>query len=93
LLLSAQQAAAQVLYGSIVGNVTDPTHAAVPDATVTIVETNTGQSRTAATNHAGPYSFPTLRSGTCEIRVTKSGFQNIPKAMFRSRSITLRVLT
>ena len=75
LLLSTQQAVAQVLYGSIVGNVIDPTQAAVPDATVTIIETNTGQSRTATTNNTGAYSFPTVRSGTYEIRVTKSGFQ------------------
>jgi hypothetical protein len=75
LLLSTQQAATQVLYGSIVGNVTDPSEAAVPDATVTIIETNTGHSRTTTTNTAGAYSFPTVRSGTYEIRVTKSGFQ------------------
>ena len=53
LLLSTQQAASQVLYGSIVGNVTDPSQAAVPDASVTIIETTTGQSRTATTNNTG----------------------------------------
>jgi hypothetical protein len=39
LLLSTQQVTAQALYGSIIGNVTDPTQAAVPDATVTVIET------------------------------------------------------
>ena len=36
LVALAGPSSAQVLYGSIVGSVTDPTHAAVPGATVTI---------------------------------------------------------
>ncbi len=69
------RAEAQVLYGSIVGNVVDPTNAAVPDATVTVTHLETGVSRSATTGATGAYSFPTLPSGSYDLRITKDGFQ------------------
>ncbi len=66
---------AQVLYGSIVGNVTDQTGAAVPEATVTVTHRETGVSRTTTTTPAGTYSLPNLPSGTYEVRISKEGFQ------------------
>src|SRR5258708_4726069 len=68
-------AVAQVLYGSIVGNVKDSSGAAVPGATVTIVNKETSQSRSAVTNEEGGYSFPTVQSGTYDVKVTKEGFR------------------
>ena len=76
----AQRCEAQVLYGSIVGNVLDPSQAAVPEATVTITHTDTGQSRTTTTSATGAYSFPTLPSGAYDIRVTKEGFQSYSRS-------------
>jgi hypothetical protein len=76
----AQRGEAQVLYGSVVGNVLDPSQAAVPEATVTITHTDTGQSRTTTTSATGAYSFPTLPSGTYDIRVTKEGFQSYSRS-------------
>lgn len=75
LLLSLQPAPAQILYGSIVGNVKDPSDAAVINAKVTIVNKETRQAREAVTNEAGAYSFPTLNPGPYELRVTKEGFR------------------
>ncbi|MEK7403739.1 MAG: TonB-dependent receptor [Acidobacteriota bacterium] len=71
----ALPARAQVLYGSIVGNVTDSSEAAVPGASVTITHLETGQKRTAATSAAGAYSFPTIPSGTYDVQVAMQGFQ------------------
>src|SRR5690348_12487793 len=68
-------APAQVLYGSIVGNVRDASGAAVPNASVTIVNKETNQSRSTVTNEDGSYSFPTVSSGTYEVKVTKEGFR------------------
>jgi len=64
LSFSALKAEAQVLYGSIVGNVTDNTGAAVSGATVTISNKGTNQSREGTTGEDGSYSFPAVQTGT-----------------------------
>ncbi|MGI8785395.1 MAG: TonB-dependent receptor domain-containing protein [Acidobacteriota bacterium] len=66
---------AQVLYGSIVGNVTDATGAVVPGADVTITHKETNQTRQTLTNEAGTYSFPTVASGTYTVKVALPGFK------------------
>jgi len=73
--LSAQSANAQVLYGSVVGTVTDQTGAVVPNATVTLTNVNTGQTREATTDDAGYYSIPNAIEGTYELSVKKEGFR------------------
>jgi hypothetical protein len=85
-LVSPQITAAQVLYGSIVGNVKDSTNAAVAEAAVTITNNNTGQTRQALTNHTGVYSFPTVQAGSYQVAVSKEGFtrfvqSNVPVAI------------
>ncbi|PYQ80328.1 MAG: hypothetical protein DMG03_23315, partial [Acidobacteria bacterium] len=57
-------AGAQVLYGSLVGNVTDETGASIPGATVTITHRETAASRETVTDTAGVYRFPTVQSAT-----------------------------
>ncbi len=66
--------AAQVLYGSVVGNITDSSGAAVAGATVTLLNTATNQTRTAQAAETGAYSFTNVPSGPYELRVTQSGF-------------------
>src|SRR5262245_13386857 len=68
--LTPSLAGAQVLYGSLVGNVTDQNGAVVSGATVTIVNKGTSQIREAAANESGEYSI-TNRSE--ERRVGKEG--------------------
>jgi hypothetical protein len=70
-----QQAKGQVLYGSLVGTVTDQTGAVVPAATVTVKNTNTGLTREATTNAEGFYSIRNLLEGTYDLTVSKSGFR------------------
>jgi len=70
---------AQILYGSIVGNVTDPSSAPVPGASVTATNVDTGQVRRAETNELGLYSLPTVSSGTYELVFSKSGFATVTK--------------
>jgi hypothetical protein len=74
-LLAATPAHAQVLYGSLVGNVSDPSDAPIPGAIVVIVQTETNQSRQTVTNNVGQYNFPTIPGGTYEVRVTADGFR------------------
>jgi len=63
LALAPAELTAQVLYGSIVGNVTDNTGAAMPGATVTITHVQTNTTREAITDGTGSYRFPTLQPG------------------------------
>jgi hypothetical protein len=66
---------AQVLYGSIVGNVVDSTGAALPGATVKIEQSETKLTRELVTDSAGSYQFTAVPSGTYTITVTMSGFR------------------
>jgi hypothetical protein len=65
---------AQALYGTLLGNVTDPSNAGVPHATVTILHKETGESREATTNNSGGYEFSTINTGTYRVTVMKEGF-------------------
>ncbi|MDW8128944.1 MAG: TonB-dependent receptor [Bryobacterales bacterium] len=75
LAAGAPPAVAQVLYGSIVGAVTDPTGAAVPRAQVTVVHTATGLSRQVSTDETGYFSVPNLLQGNYDVSVSASGFK------------------
>ncbi len=70
---------AQVLYGSLVGNVADQNGAAVVGATVTITDKNTGLSRETATRADGDYAITNILPGTYEVKVTKQGFSTYSK--------------
>jgi hypothetical protein len=73
-LAAAQTSQAQVLYGSIVGNVKDTSEALIAGASVTIANTGTGQSRETQTDETGAYNFPTVVPGTYQLKVSKEGF-------------------
>jgi hypothetical protein len=72
---SARTASGQVLYGSVVGTLTDETGAAVPKAVVTVTNTSTGLTRQTTTDDVGYYSIPNLLEGTYELSVSASGFK------------------
>ena len=75
LALSSQPAGAQTVYGSIVGNVTDPSSGSVPGATVKITLTTTNDTRTVQTDAAGAYTIPGVQPGTYKVEVTQQGFR------------------
>jgi Carboxypeptidase regulatory-like domain/TonB dependent receptor-like, beta-barrel len=66
---------AQVLYGSIVGTLSDQTGAVVPKAVVTVTNTATGLSRRATTDDVGYYSIPNLLEGIYDLSISASGFR------------------
>ena len=67
---------AQLLYGSLVGNVTDGTGAVIPGARVTITNEGTGASRSGEANASGTYSFSTVATGSYRIEVQSEGFKS-----------------
>ncbi len=73
---SARPAVSQVLYGSVVGTVTDPSGATVPGATVTITGKTTGAERSDKTDAGGRYSFVNVLPGTYDLKVSATGFRS-----------------
>jgi hypothetical protein len=61
--------------GTIVGTVTDPSGAAVPNVTVTITQVDTGRTHTYTTNDAGQYVAPSLPIGKYDLKATSTGFK------------------
>jgi hypothetical protein len=66
---------AQRTTASVRGTVTDPTHAVIAGARVTVTGEDTGLTRTGATNSDGNYSFTDLPVGSYRIEVEFAGFR------------------
>ena len=75
LLLSTAYLAAQVNTASLTGLVTDSSGAVLPEAAVTLTNTDTNVSQSATTSSVGYYSFPVVPVGNYSLKVQKSGFQ------------------
>ena len=75
LLLGSSRLIAQQTTATIVGNVIDPSGAAVVGATVTVTNTGTSAARTAVTEDDGKYSFPSLAPGPYALSVEMAGFR------------------
>jgi Carboxypeptidase regulatory-like domain/TonB dependent receptor-like, beta-barrel len=73
--MMAPQASAQVLYGSLVGTVTDQTQGVIPNAMVRVTNVATNQTREARSGSSGRYSFNNVPSGTYDVTVTSDGFR------------------
>lgn len=85
---SVMFAQTEAINGSIRGRITDPSGAAIPSASVEAVNTNTGYTRTVATNSDGYFVLPNLPLGPYNITVTKEGFE-----VHRRTGITLEAGT
>src|SRR5580704_8170602 len=68
---------AQVLYGSLTGNVADPSDAAVPNVKVEALNTLTGVRAQTTTDARGLYSFTNLSLGTYTITVSAPSFATL----------------
>lgn len=67
-------AAAQTLYGSLVGHVTDPSGAAVPTAKVEARNLATGVLKSTATDERGGFSMSDLTQGSYKITISSPAF-------------------
>src|SRR5688572_9128697 len=65
---------AQTLYGTLVGNITDPSGLPVAGATVRAVHTGTGLARETKTNERGGFVFSDLQPGSYEMTVRAASF-------------------
>jgi hypothetical protein len=61
----------------LTGNITDKTGAAVADASVSVVNTQTGNERKVQSNQVGSYTVPFLTPGDYRVMVQKPGFRQV----------------
>ncbi len=67
--------AAQGIRATVTGRVTDTSGAVVPNATVTITNTGTNETRKVQTNDEGEYTIPQLPPGDYSLSVEQAGFK------------------
>ena len=92
LLAMPTLAIAQAVTGTLLGNVTDSSGAAVPGATVTAIETQTNINRTAVSNETGHYIFSSLKNGTYTVEAEVQGFRKVIRQNVRvDVNTTMRV--
>src|SRR4029077_14368949 len=60
---------------AIIGQVSDASGAAVPRATVTVTNKQTGLRRSASTDGSGRFNFPQLKPGAYSVKVEAEGFE------------------
>jgi hypothetical protein len=77
IVATSQIGRAQALYGSLTGNVTDPSSAAIPGAKVDAVNIETGIARTTNTDSRGVFSFSNVQPGIYKVTVTEKSFQTL----------------
>jgi hypothetical protein len=65
----------QVLYGSLIGTITDPSGSVVPNASITLTAKDTGVTRDATSDDGGRYSFVNVLPGKYDVKVTSTGFK------------------
>src|SRR5439155_25887853 len=70
-------APAQVLYGSLTGNVTDASGGAVPGARVEALNAGTGIAKEAVTDDRGAYLFTDLQTGAYKLTVSAPSFRTV----------------
>ncbi len=75
---------AQTDTATITGVVTDPTDAAIPGASLSVVNAATGLKYEAESNAAGVYEIPALPIGDYRVTVKHEGFQTLER-----RGVTL----
>ena len=73
-LLASSVVFGQAVFGNIVGTVTDPQGAGVPNATVTVTDELKGTTDTAKTNESGNFTVTHLIPDTYTVRVEAPGF-------------------
>src|SRR5437588_1842403 len=70
-------ASGQAVYGSIIGTVTDPSGAAVPNAKVTVSSQTKGTSVETTSNDSGNYSVTHLIPDVYSVRIEGTGFKTL----------------
>lgn len=71
---------AQVLYGALLGRVTDAAGAILPGARISVTNKSTGQQRETVADESGAFAFRDLQVGAYDIQITQAGFKSYTKS-------------
>ncbi|MCC7157676.1 MAG: TonB-dependent receptor [Bryobacterales bacterium] len=74
-ITGARSAWAQTLYGSVVGQIVDPTGAAIAQAGVVLTNKNTGQVYEVKADETGAFVIANVLPGDYDLKVTATGFK------------------
>lgn len=74
---------AQVLYGSLTGNVTDQTGAAITGAKVEVLKVDTNRSKSTTTDDRGSYLFSDLQPGVYTVTIAAASFKTLSQKEVR----------
>lgn len=96
MLLQTRRSFAQVDEGSVTGVVQDSTGAVVPNATVTLLNTDVGLSLVTTTNGSGVYTFTPVRIGHYSVSASAAGFstttqQNLQVAVSQNLRVNVEL--
>lgn len=96
ILLSSTIVSAQTFRGTILGTITDPNGAVVPNVKITVKNTSTGLERETTTDGEGNYTVAELPIGTYELRTELIGFaktlvQNIVVEVASERRVDVKM--
>jgi len=83
------QLCAQEFRGAILGRVTDPSGAAIPNASVEAINTQTGTIVRGNSNEVGNYQLSFLLPGTYTVRVQAQGFKTLERTGVQLATSTL----
>ncbi len=83
---------AQVLYGTLTGNVTDTTGAVAVGATVQALNVGTNVAKTATTDDRGVYLFSDLQPGVYTVTIQVQGFVPLTRTDIRIEATAVRRL-
>jgi hypothetical protein len=72
--------------GALVGRITDPSGAVVPDVTVTVTSAATGTTRSTKSGSTGVYNIPLLAPGAYSVEATATNFQT-----YKAQSVMINV--
>ena len=76
-VLQCDLAHAQVTTGDVLGTVTDPTGAVLPNVNVVITNTGTQETRSTKSNSGGLFTFTLLPSGQYSLSASAAGFKTV----------------
>src|SRR5579883_2773049 len=88
---ASRTASAQLLYGTVLGNITDASGAVLTNATVTLANSSTGFNRQIQGSDRGDYSFANIPVGTYQITIGAQGFKSVVRTITVDAGTAVRI--